>query len=77
LSGKLLKTSAFKNCIYLKCYLCRYSAAKGIGRITGRLSKTYGNEVVNAVLSMLSPEENDNAWHGGCLALAELGISFL
>lgn len=52
----------------------RYSAAKGIGRITGRLSKTYGNEVVNAVLSMLSPEENDNAWHGGCLALAELGI---
>jgi len=29
---------------------------------------------VNAVLSMLSPEENDNAWHGGCLALAELGI---
>jgi len=22
---------------------------------------------------MLSPEENDNAWHGGCLALAELG----
>lgn len=25
---------------------------------------------------MLSPEENDNAWHGGCLALAELGIFF-
>jgi len=23
---------------------------------------------------MLSPEENDNAWHGGCLALAELGM---
>lgn len=53
--------------------IVRYSAAKGVGRITGRLSKTYGNEVVNAVLSMLSPEENDNAWHGGCLALAELG----
>ncbi|XP_050437546.1 tubulin-specific chaperone D isoform X2 [Adelges cooleyi] len=53
--------------------IVRYSAAKGIGRITGRLSKTYGNEVVNAVLSMLSPDENDNAWHGGCLALAELG----
>lgn len=52
----------------------RYSAAKGIGRITGRLSKTYGNEVVNAVLGLLNPEENDNAWHGGCLALAELGI---
>lgn len=61
----------------MKCiliFLYRYSAAKGIGRITGRLSKSYGNEVVNAVLSMLSPEENDNAWHGGCLALAELGI---
>lgn len=26
---------------------------------------------------MLSPEENDNAWHGGCLALAELGIYLL
>lgn len=45
-----------------------------MGRITGRLSKSYGNEVVNAVLSLLSPEENDNAWHGGCLALAELGL---
>lgn len=54
--------------------LCRYSAAKGIGRIAGRLSRNYGNEVVNAVLSLLSPEENDNAWHGGCLALAELGM---
>lgn len=51
----------------------RWSAAKGIGRIVGRLNQELGDEVVSSILELLSTRENDNAWHGGCLALAELG----
>ncbi|XP_069674548.1 tubulin-specific chaperone D [Periplaneta americana] len=51
----------------------RWSAAKGIGRVTGRLPKELADEVVGSVLELFSPRESDGAWHGGCLALAELG----
>lgn len=51
----------------------RWSAAKGIGRIVGRLNQELGDEVVSSILELLSSRENDNSWHGGCLALAELG----
>ena len=50
----------------------RWSAAKGVGRITGRLGRVLADDVVAAVLELLVPEESDSAWHGGCLALAEL-----
>lgn len=50
----------------------RWSAAKGIGRITGRLGRVLADDVVAAVLDLLVPEESDSAWHGGCLAMAEL-----
>lgn len=50
----------------------RWAAAKGIGRITGRLPKELGDEVVASVLECFSIGEGDGAWHGGCLALAEL-----
>jgi hypothetical protein len=50
----------------------RWSAAKGIGRTTGRLPKAFADDVVAAVLQLLTPQEGDGAWHGGCLALAEL-----
>nr|XP_033817099.1 tubulin-specific chaperone D isoform X1 [Geotrypetes seraphini] len=53
--------------------IVRWSAAKGIGRITGRLPKELADEVVGSVLDCFSFQETDNAWHGGCLALAELG----
>uniref|UniRef100_A0A8C5E7Q7 Tubulin-specific chaperone D n=1 Tax=Gouania willdenowi TaxID=441366 RepID=A0A8C5E7Q7_GOUWI len=53
--------------------IVRWSAAKGIGRLTGRLPKVLANEVVGAVLECFSFHETENAWHGGCLALAELG----
>lgn len=32
------------------------------------------DEVVGSVLDLFSPRESDGAWHGGCLALAELGL---
>ncbi|NWX24719.1 TBCD protein, partial [Aegotheles bennettii] len=62
----------------------RWSAAKGIGRITGRLPKELADDVIGSLLdcfrlvltklsSRISFQETDNAWHGGCLALAELG----
>lgn len=50
----------------------RWSAAKGIGRVTNRLSKELADEVVGSVMSMLNRLEPHEAWHGACLALAEL-----
>lgn len=50
----------------------RWSAAKGIGRITMRLDKTLGDDIVNAVIQLFDSESDENFWHGGCLAIAEL-----
>ncbi|KAK9103212.1 hypothetical protein Sjap_020466 [Stephania japonica] len=50
----------------------RWSAAKGIGRITSRLTSSLSDEVLSSVLELFSPGEGDGSWHGGCLALAEL-----
>ncbi|KAL6560374.1 hypothetical protein OROGR_003933 [Orobanche gracilis] len=50
----------------------RWSAAKGIGRITSRLTYSLSDEVLSSVLELFSPGEGDGSWHGGCLALAEL-----
>lgn len=54
----------------------RWSAAKGIGRITSRLPREFGDEVVGSVIEILNPLEPHEAWHGACLAIAELGIVF-
>ncbi|XP_063817074.1 tubulin-specific chaperone D [Pseudophryne corroboree] len=53
--------------------IVRWSAAKGIGRLTGRLPRELADDVVGSVLDCFSFQETNNAWHGGCLALAELG----
>ncbi|XP_053566294.1 tubulin-specific chaperone D [Bombina bombina] len=53
--------------------IVRWSAAKGLGRLTGRLPKELADDVVGSVLECFSFQETNNAWHGGCLALAELG----
>lgn len=50
----------------------RWSAAKGIGRITMRLSKDSAADIVDAVISSFDDSHADSRWHGGCLALAEL-----
>ena len=51
----------------------RWSAAKGVGRITERLPAICADDVLDAILSNLfAEEERDGAWHGGCLCLAEL-----
>ncbi|CAM9573000.1 unnamed protein product, partial [Laminaria digitata] len=50
----------------------RWSSAKGIGRITERLTQDLADDVVCSVLDLFVEAEWDGAWHGGCLALAEL-----
>lgn len=50
----------------------RWSAAKGIGRVTSRLTYCLSDEVLSSVLELFSPGEGDGSWHGGCLAMAEL-----
>uniref|UniRef100_J3N3Z0 Uncharacterized protein n=1 Tax=Oryza brachyantha TaxID=4533 RepID=J3N3Z0_ORYBR len=52
--------------------IVRWSAAKGVGRITARLTPALSEEVLSSVLQLFSPGEGDGSWHGGCLALAEL-----
>jgi hypothetical protein len=50
----------------------RWAAAKGVGRLAARLPPALAGEVVASVLASLDPAAGDAAWHGGCLALAEL-----
>ncbi|KAG8363393.1 hypothetical protein BUALT_Bualt19G0017700 [Buddleja alternifolia] len=50
----------------------RWSAAKGIGRVTSRLTYSLSDQVLSSVLELFSRGEGDGSWHGGCLALAEL-----
>ncbi|XP_043695428.1 tubulin-folding cofactor D [Telopea speciosissima] len=50
----------------------RWSAAKGLGRVTACLTSELADEVLSSVLELFSPVEGDGSWHGGCLALAEL-----
>ena len=52
--------------------IVRWSSAKGIGRVTMRLPAEFANDVLQFVLDLFSAGEGDGAWHGGCLALAEL-----
>ena len=50
----------------------RWSAAKGVGRITCRLPAICAEDVLDAILHLFDDVEQDNDWHGACLALAEL-----
>ncbi|KAJ9052464.1 hypothetical protein DSO57_1033884 [Entomophthora muscae] len=64
---------------------CRWTAAKGLGRLNQRLPRDLAREVIGFVLDqfsegiMIDPSGrrdlssvNENTWHGACLTLAEL-----
>lgn len=59
-------------CLRDKTTVVRWSAAKGIGRITARLDISMADDVVNSVIDLFSPNETEDTWHGGCLTLGEL-----
>lgn len=42
----------------------RWLSAKGVGRVTNRLPKSLGDDVVGSVIEILSPLEQHEAWHG-------------
>lgn len=50
----------------------RWAAAKGVGRITERLPAICAHDVLDYILELCRDPEKDTAWHGACLALAEL-----
>ncbi|XP_053604149.1 tubulin-specific chaperone D isoform X2 [Plodia interpunctella] len=50
----------------------RWSAAKGVGRIGARLPALAAADVCETVLGLFVDNERETAWHGGCMALAEL-----
>ena len=50
----------------------RWTSAKGLGRITQRLTKDFADQVVEQLPELFKETETDSSWHGGCLALAEL-----
>lgn len=60
-------------CLKDKDTVVRWTTAKGIGRITGRLPEELADEVLASMLELFQYTEVDGAWHGGCLAIAELG----
>ncbi|CAL8088168.1 unnamed protein product [Calicophoron daubneyi] len=51
----------------------RWSAAKGLGRMCARLTLSMVTDVLSAILVLCTRLEPFTAWHGACLALAELG----
>ncbi|GAA36522.2 tubulin-specific chaperone D [Clonorchis sinensis] len=51
----------------------RWSAAKGLGRMCNRLGSSMVSDVLAALLALCTRLEPFTAWHGACLALAELG----
>uniref|UniRef100_A0A0N4Z6R1 Tubulin-specific chaperone D n=1 Tax=Parastrongyloides trichosuri TaxID=131310 RepID=A0A0N4Z6R1_PARTI len=50
----------------------RNNSAKGLGRVTARLTKDFADDVVNGIFQGCFDDYDTISWHGGCLALAEM-----
>jgi hypothetical protein len=62
--------------------IVRWSAAKGIGRLTSRLPRDFAQDIIDSVIGLFEADDahlsisyvSDYAWHGACLSIAELAI---
>jgi hypothetical protein len=52
--------------------IVRWSAAKGVGRICERLTKPMVEDIFHNLYSLFDDEDNEFAWQGACLCIAEL-----
>lgn len=50
----------------------RWSASKGLGRITERLTKDLAEDIIDNLTELFSAYEEESTWHGACLSVAEL-----
>lgn len=50
----------------------RWSASKGLGRITERLTKDLAEDIVNSLIELFNSYEEESTWNGACLSIAEL-----
>lgn len=50
----------------------RYSVSKYLASICNRLPKMFSTEILQHLLALCVPTQNDLAWHGACLTFAEL-----
>lgn len=65
-TGRIIETLSHASTVV------RWSAAKGVGRITERLPAPCADDILDEILTLFVDPANDRCWHGACLALAEL-----
>ncbi len=54
--------------------IVRWSAAKGVGRLAAKLQTEFVDQLLDSILerNLSDVSTGEDAWHGGCLAVAEL-----
>ncbi len=54
--------------------IVRWSAAKGVGRLASKLQAEFVDQLLDSILerNLSDVSTGEDAWHGGCLAVAEL-----
>ncbi|ORX81575.1 ARM repeat-containing protein [Basidiobolus meristosporus CBS 931.73] len=64
--------------------ICRWSVAKGLGRISGRLPRYLADDIIGSIIELFDEDllmsdnqidlsgVSDHTWHGACLSIAEL-----
>lgn len=54
--------------------IVRWSAAKGVGRLAAKLQADFADQLLDSIIDRYLSDvtTGEDAWHGGCLAVAEL-----